>query len=312
MQLFSKEDIQRAREMDLMTYLSVYEPHNLKHVSGNIYSTVEHDSLIINNGKWCWFSQGVGGRSALDYLIKVKGMPFLEAVQRIIGSAPEKIVPVKVVPLCPVKELVLPEISDDMTRVIEYLVGRGIDYGIIKWCIDHKLIFETTKYSNVLFVGYDNAGNPKYGAVRSIDGDFKGDAKGSDKRFAFKIVTVEHPRKVHVFESVPDLLSFATIIKMEGQNWRKESYLSLAGIGSGKTLPKALEQFLNDYPDISHIYLHLDNDEPGRIASRNIREILKSNYVVRDRPPQSGKDYNDYLQLLKKSRRLSQGFRGRP
>ena len=64
MQQISKEDIRRAREMDLLTYLTNYDPGNLKHVSGNVFSTVEHDSLIINNGKWCWFSQGIGGRSA--------------------------------------------------------------------------------------------------------------------------------------------------------------------------------------------------------------------------------------------------------
>ena len=86
MQIISKEDVQKAREMDLLTYLTYHEPGNLRHVSGTVYSTVEHDSLIINNGKWCWFSQGIGGRSALDYLIKVKGIPFREAVERIVGN----------------------------------------------------------------------------------------------------------------------------------------------------------------------------------------------------------------------------------
>ena len=85
MQFISKEDVQKAREMDLLTYLTYYEPDNVRHVSGNVYSTVEHDSLIINNGKWCWFSQGVGGKSAIDYLIKVRGIPFRDAVERIIG-----------------------------------------------------------------------------------------------------------------------------------------------------------------------------------------------------------------------------------
>ena len=83
---------------------------------------------------------------------------------------------------------------------------------------------------------------------------------------------------------------------MNGGNWRKESYLSLAGIG-GTALPKALEQFLKEYPDISHIYLHLDNDEPGRNAVKSITKALKSRYVVKDQPPPEGKDYNDYLKI---------------
>ena len=296
MQLISKEDVERAREMDLLTYLTYFDPGNLRHVSGNTFSTVEHDSLIINNGKWCWFSQGIGGKSALDYLIKVKGIPFREAVERIIGCVTEPLPLVRPPPVQP-KEFVMPELSDDTTLVRNYLIGRGIDPEIISWCIEHGFIFETAKYHNVLFVGYDLEGNPKYGAVRSTTGPYKGDVLGSDKRFSFRIVKAAHPKKVHVFEAVPDLLSYATLVKAEGRSWHKESYLSLAGIGSGKKMPKALQQFLEIYPDVSHIYLHLDNDEPGRNAAKNLSEILKSDYTVKDCPPPSGKDYNDYLRL---------------
>ena len=295
MQLISKEDIEKAREMDLLTYLTYYEPDNLRHVSGNIYSTYEHDSLMISNGKWCWFSQGIGGRSALDYLIKVKGMPFRDAVERIIGKNLEPLPTIVRPPPEPPKVFEMPELSSDTTRVSNYLFSRGIDPEIIQWCIDHKFIFETAKYGNALFIGYDNDGNPKYGAARSTTGDYKGDVKGSDKRFSFRIVKAKSPRNVHVFEAAPDLLSYATLVKMDGQNWHKETYLSLAGIGMGKTIPKALEQFLKDYPSITHIYLHLDNDEPGRNATKNIREALKGDYHVYDRPPPSGKDFNDYL-----------------
>ena len=293
MKIYSKEDIARAREMDLFTYLTYYEPGNLRHVSGTVYSTVEHDSLIISNGKWCWFSQGIGGRSALDYLIKVKGIPFYDAIARIIGDSPEPIQQIRPPPEVP-KQFVMPEVNPDTARVMKYLTGRGIDPEIIRWCIDHKLIYETAKYGNVLFIGYDQTGTPKYGAVRSTTDSYKGDVKGSDKRFSFKMVRADSPRKVHVFEAVPDLLSYATCVKLNGGNWRKESYLSLGGIG-GTAIPKALEQFLKDYPDISHIYLHLDNDEPGRKASKNISKILSPNYIVKDYPPPTGKDYNDHL-----------------
>ena len=74
MSYIAAEDVAKAKEMDLLTYLRNYEPQELVHVSGNTYCTREHDSLRISNGKWCWFSKGIGGRSALDYLIKVKGI----------------------------------------------------------------------------------------------------------------------------------------------------------------------------------------------------------------------------------------------
>ena len=90
MRYIAAEDVAKAKEMDLLTYLRNYEPQELVHVSGNTYCTKEHDSLRISNGKWCWFSQGIGGRSALDYLIKVKGIPFTQAAEIILGREAEK------------------------------------------------------------------------------------------------------------------------------------------------------------------------------------------------------------------------------
>ena len=84
MPYIAPEVVQEAKRMDLLTYLQNYEPQELVHFGGNTYCTREHDSLKISNGKWYWFSRGIGGRSALDYLIKVKDMPFLE---RITGRA---------------------------------------------------------------------------------------------------------------------------------------------------------------------------------------------------------------------------------
>ena len=43
--------------------------------------------LKISNGKWCWFSRGIGGKTALDYLIKVREIPFTKAVEMIVGQA---------------------------------------------------------------------------------------------------------------------------------------------------------------------------------------------------------------------------------
>ena len=86
MAYIAAEDILKAKQMDLMTYLTNYEPKELVHVSGNTYCTREHDSLRISNGKWYWFSHDIGGRSALDYLIKVKDYSFKDAVAAIPNS----------------------------------------------------------------------------------------------------------------------------------------------------------------------------------------------------------------------------------
>ena len=74
------QEIEKARQIDLLTYLKLYDPSELVRIGNGIYSTRTHDSLKISNGAWMWFSRGIGGYSALDYLIKVKEIPFVEAV----------------------------------------------------------------------------------------------------------------------------------------------------------------------------------------------------------------------------------------
>ena len=60
------DEIMAARQIDLLTYLQQYEPNELVKLDGGNYCTREHDSLKISNGKWHWFSRGIGGRTALD------------------------------------------------------------------------------------------------------------------------------------------------------------------------------------------------------------------------------------------------------
>ena len=85
MPYIAPEIIIQAKEMDLLTYLRNYEPYELVRLTGNTYTTRTHDSLKISNGKWMWWSRGIGGRNALDYLIKVRDMNFIEAVETITG-----------------------------------------------------------------------------------------------------------------------------------------------------------------------------------------------------------------------------------
>ena len=80
MPFVSKKQIEQAREIDLLTYLQRYEPEELVHFSGNTYTTRTHDSLKISNGKWCWWSHGIGGTNALDYLVSVRGLSLPDAV----------------------------------------------------------------------------------------------------------------------------------------------------------------------------------------------------------------------------------------
>lgn len=168
--------------MDLLTYLKHYEPQELVHLYGGTYCTREHDSLKISNGKWHWWSRGFGGVSALDYLIKVKGYPFIQAVEVILGRA-ASLPPVSRAP--PQKEprkLLLPEQNETTHQVKQYLMGRGIHPSIIDYCLAQRILFESKQYHNAVFIGYDQEGNARYAALRGTMGSFKGEAgkRGAD------------------------------------------------------------------------------------------------------------------------------------
>ena len=327
---YSPDELQRAKAIDLLSYLQRYEPQELVQISAGNYCTRTHDSLKISNGKWYWFSRGVGGRSALDYLIMVRGISFPDAVgllleciegitPRAVSKAgqgtrltPEALVTSGygdgIMPASfpqPEKDrerlLVLPEAQEGYpVRVVRYLAGRGIARNIIEYCIEHRLLYESKEYHNAVFVGYDEGGVARYAALRGTVGCFKGEASGSDKHYSFSIRTQPSPTAVPVFESAIDLLSYATLELRAKRDWQRDALLSLAGVFKQKrerVVPVALSQFLSDHPTVRMLCLHLDNDEIGRSAAKGIMEgLADASYQIINSPPKYGKDVNDQLQ----------------
>ena len=295
------EEIRQAKEMDLLTYLQNYEPNELVRVAPNTYCTREHDSLKISNGKWCWFSRGIGGKTALDYLIKVQDYSFTQAVETILGrtaARPPVISHRQQLPELP-RDLMLPELNNSTNTVVKYLMGRGIHPEVIDYCLTHRLLFEARQYHNAVFVGYDKDGKARYAALRGTKGSYKGEVTGSDKRYSFSIAGNCRTETVHLFESAIDLMSYATLLNLAGRDWKQDALLSLAGVYKIKresVVPVALSRFLTDFPGIRTLRLHLDNDEIGRGAAKGIMDGLKGKYEVLDEPPRYGKDVNDTLQ----------------
>ena len=295
------DEIRQAKEMDLLTYLQNYEPNELVRVAPNTYCTREHDSLKISNGKWCWFSRGIGGKTALDYLIKVQDYPFTQAVETILGrtaARPPEISHRQQTPE-PARDLMMPELNSNTKAVVKYLVGRGIHPEVIDYCLTHRFLFESRQYHNAVFIGYDKDGKARYAALRGTMGSYKGEVTGSDKRYSFSIVENRSAETVHLFESAIDLMSYATLLHMTSRDWKQDALLSLAGVYKTtreNVVPVSLSRFLTDYPDIKTLRLHLDNDEIGRGAAKGIMDGLKDKYEILDEPPRYGKDVNDALQ----------------
>lgn len=300
----TREQIDQAKQLDLLSYLRAFEQDELVKINSDIYTTRTHDSLKISNGKWCWWSRGIGGRSALDYLIKVRGMDFVEAVQHLCGCTSYTPLP----PTFTVKPLkkppfVLPKPYANNERVLRYLTGRGIDPDILMYCIKTGRLYEDERH-NCVFVGFDSGGKPRYAMLRSSSpaSVFLHEADGSNKRYAFALSFQPAFGTIHLFESAIDLLSFATLRKGK---WRDFNYLSLSGIYqprktlSETPLPIALAQYLIDHTNTKHIALCLDNDDAGRIAAQTICTLLPGHYTTEMLLPEKGKDYNNQLQIEK-------------
>ena len=301
----SKAEIEWARELDLLTYLQTYEPHELVRISSAVYSIRSHDSLKISNGKWFQWSTGVGGVSALDYLVKVQGMDFVSAVLRVLEctryATPTKTyTPKRAKPT----DFVLPAPYENNDRVAAYLTGRGLSKDLLNMYFNMGLVYEDRQH-NCVFVGFDKDTVPRYAMLRSSDpsSTFLREVEGSDKRYSFS-APHSGSKTLFVFESAIDCLSFIELQRMENPLRKPDNYLSLSGVyrprnGEAADLPAALNEYLLRNGGIRHIALCLDNDDAGVKAAMAICAAMPDKYTAELLPPQSGKDYNEQLMMRK-------------
>ena len=257
------EIVEKAKEMDVLTYLQNYEPNELVKVGNGTYSTKTHDSIRISNGLWNWFSRGVGGKNAVSYLMKVKNYSFLDAIQTIIGNVSVKQPVIYREEKKEKTEFVLPLKSINSERAKRYLVKRGIDLEIINECINSGLIYESEPNHNVVFLGTDEEKKYKYAFFRGTnDTRFMGESKGSDKAYTFRLLSNNESERVHLFESAIDLLSYATLLKMKNIDWKNENMISLGGVNKPSE-----EQEVNDKIPIAIIkFLEKSVDSLGWIV----------------------------------------------
>lgn len=176
-------------------------------------------------------------------------------------------------------------------------MARCIDKEIMESCIADGLLYESLPYHNCIFVGFDGQGEAKYASYRAASPEkIMGDAPGSNKRYSFRLEG-RSDRK-HIFESAIDMLSYATMLKLSGGDWRADTMLSLGGVYAPATpnkdmkVPAAITERL-EKGGIKDIIFHLDNDLAGREATRRLTEKLQGEYKIRDEPPLYGKDCND-------------------
>ena len=277
---YTEEQIIRANQTDLVSFLSAQGEQLGK--SGKEYRWKKHDSVPVSGNRWYRHSQGRGGYP-VDFVMEFYNATFPEAVKMLTGEEGDgrnSTCP------APSPDFRLPEKEENNDRIIRYLTeNRGIEKNMVEEWIGSGDIYEEKKHHNVVFVGRDADGIPRYAHCRGTgETKYRGDVAESDKSYGFCHRGTDN--QLFVFEAAIDLLSF---IQLFPKDWKKRSYLSLGGISSA-----ALMAFLSERPQITSVFLCLDNDHAGNEASEKLAIEIPDGYsVIRLKP--SRKDWNEIL-----------------
>ena len=276
---YTKEQIDRANETDLEQFLR-NQGETLTR-SGKDMQWEKHDSLKIRGNKWFQFSSDKGGYP-IDFVMEFYGKTFPEAMEMLIGEKAEG-QPGAVPDPSPEFRLPLRNTNNDIAK--NYLVTeRGISIELVNLFLQSGDIYEDAKHHNVVFIGRDQNGIPRYAHCRGTKEKFRQDISGSDKSYGFYHQGTDNV--LCVFEAPIDLLSFISLFP---KDWKDHHYLALGGVSD-----RALKRYLAEHPNINHVFLALDMDEPGEEACVKLNAIIPEGFkVYRLKAPV--KDWNELL-----------------
>ena len=276
---YTQAQIDKANAVDLEKFLRAQGETLVR--SGKEYRWKAHDSLTVCGNKWFRLSQSKGG-FPVDFVMEFYGKSFPEAVQMLTGEPGEAQPEADPAP-SPAFRLPLRNVTN--ANILNYLTQeRKLSPSLVNFFIAAGDIYEDAAHHNVVFVGRDADGHPRYASSRGINEKFRQDAAGAEKTFGFAHRGTD--KQLLVFEAPIDLLSF---IELFPKNWQQHNYLSLGGVSG-----KALRQFLSERPDVERVFLCLDADKAGEDACKRLTALLPDTVSVTRIQP-CMKDWNDVL-----------------
>ena len=276
---YTQAQIDKANAVDLEKFLRAQGETLVR--SGKEYRWKAHDSLTVCGNKWFRHSQSKGGLP-VDFVMEFYGKSFPEAVQMLTGEPGEAQPEAGPAP-SPAFRLPLRNVTN--ANILNYLTQeRKLSPSLVNFFIAAGDIYEDSSHHNVVFVGRDADGHPRYASSRGIQEKFRQDAAGAEKAFGFAHRGID--KQLLVFEAPIDLLSF---IELFPKNWQQHNYLSLGGVSG-----KALRQFLSERPDVERVFLCLDADKAGEDACKRLTALLPDTVSVTRIQP-CMKDWNDVL-----------------
>ena len=276
---YTQAQIDRANAANLEDFLRAQGETLVR--SGKEYRWKAHDSLTVCGNKWFRHSQSKGGHP-VDFVMEFYGKSFPEAVQMLTGE-PGEVQPEADPAPSPAFRLPLRNVTN--ANILNYLTQeRKLSPSLVNFFIVAGDIYEDAAHHNVVFVGRDADGHPRYASSRGINEKFRQDAAGAEKAFGFAHRGTD--KQLLVFEASIDLLSF---IELFPKNWQQHNYLSL-----GEVSGKALRQFLSERPDVERVFLCLDADKAGEDACKRLAALLPDTVSVTRIQP-CMKDWNEVL-----------------
>ena len=276
---YTQAQIDKANAVDLEKFLRAQGETLVR--SGKEYRWKAHDSLTVCGNKWFRHSQSKGG-FPVDFVMEFYGKSFPEAVQMLTGE-PGEVQPEADPAPSPAFRLPLRNVTN--ANILNYLTQeRKLSPSLVNFFIAAGDIYEDAAHHNVVFVGRDADGHPRYASSRGIQEKFRQDAAGAEKAFGFAHRGTD--KQLLVFEAPIDLLSF---IELFPKNWQQHNYLSLGGVSG-----KALRQLLSERPDVERVFLCLNADKAGEDACKRLAALLPDTMSATRIQP-CMKDWNDVL-----------------
>ena len=257
---YTQAQIDKANAVDLEKFLRTQGETLVR--SGKEYRWKTHDSLTVCGNKWFRHSQSKGG-FPVDFVMEFYGKSFPEAVQMLTGELSEAQPEVDPAPSLAFR---LPLRNVTNANILNYLTQeRKLSPSLVNFFIAAGDIYEDAAHHNVVFVGRDSDGHPRYASSRGIREKFRQDAACAEKAFGFAHRGTD--KQLLVFEAPIDLLSF---IELFPKNWQQHNYLSLGGVSG-----KALQQFLSERPDVERVFLCLAALLPDTVSVTRIQPCMK-------------------------------------
>jgi len=276
---YSKEEIVAARRTNLVEWLQD-QGYDLKK-QGKDWRVIGYNGLFARGNSWKDFYNGTGGNT-LDFLIKVEGMTFSEAMKALIGSGLGSVAVGSRMPH-PVAFQV-PKKNKDYRRVIAYLAKtRKIPFKVVIKLIKAGLLWQDEK-GNCVFPLKNTRGEIVGAFLRGTLSDrrWRGTSPGSRNELGWcwpgssSLAVVESPIEAMSLKQIHSSLESHTFVALGGL------HINVFTAAVKHIKPE-------------HIIIALNGDDEAKKATKTFRGWLRDQGYSFDVLMPINNDWNDDL-----------------